>query len=123
MPVDGRLAEMKSAYHADVEAAEVRSLLTRRHVHAGYFRQVLVTGGDGRLSTQMADWNELRGDQEQYECPSEWSSCHVMRSEKGVHSRQFGAQVRLTPWFGCKHCITIAAKPHPKSACQMKSDC
>ena len=28
--------------------------------------------------------------------------------------------VRLTPQFRCKHTITIAAKPHPKSACQLQ---
>src|SRR6266576_1760956 len=26
--------------------------------------------------------------------------------------------VQLTPKFSCKHATTIAAKPHPKSACQ-----
>ena len=26
----------------------------------------------------------------------------------------------LTPWFRCKHTITIAAKPHQKSACQLQ---
>jgi hypothetical protein len=26
----------------------------------------------------------------------------------------------LTPKFSCKHTITIAAKPHPKSACQLQ---
>jgi hypothetical protein len=41
---------MKSGYHADVEAAELRSLLARRHIHAGNFRQVLVTSGAGHLS-------------------------------------------------------------------------
>jgi len=88
---------MKSGYHADVEAAELRSLLARRHVHAGHFRQVLVTGGAGELSPQVADWHELKGDQEQYEYPSEWSSAHVRLSEKDAHSRQFGTQVGLTP--------------------------
>jgi hypothetical protein len=27
---------------------------------------------------------------------------------------------RLTPEFSCKHSITVAAKPHPKSACQLQ---
>jgi hypothetical protein len=26
----------------------------------------------------------------------------------------------LTPWFSCKHTTTIAAKPHPKSACLLQ---
>jgi len=26
----------------------------------------------------------------------------------------------ITPYFSCKHTITIAAKPHPKSACQLQ---
>ena len=50
MPVDGCLTEMKSGYRADVEAAKLRSLLARRHVDAGHFGQVLVSGGAGRLS-------------------------------------------------------------------------
>ena len=29
-------------------------------------------------------------------------------------------KVRLTPKFSCKHTITFAAKPHPKSACQLQ---
>src|SRR5882672_3286582 len=65
MPVDRSLTEMKSGYRADVEAAQLRSLLARRHVHAGYFRQVLVTSGAGHLSPQVADWHELKGEQEQ----------------------------------------------------------
>src|SRR2546423_15615094 len=28
--------------------------------------------------------------------------------------------VRLTPSFSCEHANTIAAKPHPKSACQLQ---
>jgi hypothetical protein len=86
---------MKSGYHADVEAAELRSLLAR-HVHAGHFRQVVVTGGAGHLSPQVADWQEFKGDQEQCEYASEWSSGHVRPSEKDAHSRQL-IQVRLTP--------------------------
>ena len=54
MPVDGCLAEMKSAHRGDVEAAELRSLLTCRHVHTGYFGQVIVAGGGGHLSAPMA---------------------------------------------------------------------
>ena len=26
----------------------------------------------------------------------------------------------LNIWFSCKHATTIAAKPHPKSACQLQ---
>jgi hypothetical protein len=26
----------------------------------------------------------------------------------------------LTPYFSCEHVTTIAAKPHPKSACQLQ---
>lgn len=55
---------MKSGCHADVEAAELRSLLTRRHVHAGHLRQVVMTGGAGHPCPQAADWPELKGDQE-----------------------------------------------------------
>jgi hypothetical protein len=58
---------MKSGYHADVEAAKLRSLLARRHIHARHFGQVLVSGGAGRLSPQVADWHHLKGDEEQYE--------------------------------------------------------
>jgi hypothetical protein len=54
---------MKSGYHADVEAAKLRSLLARRHVHAGHFGQVLVSGGAGRLSPHVADWHDLKSDQ------------------------------------------------------------
>src|SRR5882672_9525592 len=82
MPVDGCLTEMKSGYHADVEAAKLRSFLARRHVHAGHFGQVLVSGGAGHLSPQVADWHDLTGDQEQYEYPDEWSSGHVRSSKK-----------------------------------------
>jgi len=71
MPVDGCLTEMKSGYHADVEAAKLRSLLARRHIHAGHFGQVLVSGGAGHLSAQMPDWRDLKGDQKQYEDPDE----------------------------------------------------
>jgi hypothetical protein len=86
---------MKSGYRADVEAAKLRPLLARRHVHAGHFGQVLVSGGAGHLSPRVADWHDLKGDQEQYEYPDEWSSGHVRSSEKDAHWRQFGAQVRL----------------------------
>jgi hypothetical protein len=95
MPVDGCLTEMKSGYRADVEAAKLRPLLARRHVHAGHFGQVLVSGGAGHLSPRVADWHDLKGDQEQYEYPDEWSSGHVRSSEKDAHWRQLGAQVRL----------------------------
>jgi hypothetical protein len=26
----------------------------------------------------------------------------------------------LTPWFSCKHASTVAAQPHPKSACLLQ---
>jgi len=74
MPVDGCLTEMKSAYRADVEAAKLRSLLARRYVHTGHFGQVLVSGSAGHLGPLLADWRDLKGDQEQYEDPDEWSS-------------------------------------------------
>jgi hypothetical protein len=53
---------MKSRYRADVEATELRSLLVRRHVHAGHFAQVLVSSGAGRLSPQITDWHDLKGE-------------------------------------------------------------
>jgi hypothetical protein len=87
MPVDGCLIEVKSGYRADVEAAKLRSLLARRHIHAGHFGQVLVSGGAGQLSPQVADWHDLKGDQEQYEYADEWSSSHVRSSEKDAHWR------------------------------------
>jgi hypothetical protein len=62
---------MKSGYRADVEAAKLRPLLARRHVHAGDFGQVLVSGGVGHLSPQVADWQDLKADEEQYEHPDE----------------------------------------------------
>src|SRR5258705_4081899 len=31
-----------------------------------------------------------------------------------------GSSACLTPKFSCKHATTIAAKPHPKSACQLQ---
>jgi hypothetical protein len=58
---------MKSGDRADVEAAKLRSLLARRHVHAGHFGQVLVSGGAGHLSPQVAGWHDLKGDKEEYE--------------------------------------------------------
>ncbi len=84
MPVDGWLAEMKSRYRADVEAAKLRSLLARRHVHAGHFGQMFVSGRGGQLSMQVAAWHHLKGDEEQYECPDECFSGHVRSSEKDV---------------------------------------
>jgi hypothetical protein len=62
---------MKSGYRADVEAAKLRSLLARRYVHAGHFGQVVVSGGAGHLSPQVADWHDLKGDEERYEYPDE----------------------------------------------------
>ena len=77
MPVDGCLTEMKSGYHADVEAAKLRPLLARRQIHTGHFGQVVVSGGAGHLSPQVADWHDLKGDQEQCEAAGEWSSGQV----------------------------------------------
>jgi hypothetical protein len=73
---------MKSGDCADVEAAELRSLLAQRHVHAGHFGQVLVFGGAGHLSPQVADWHDLKGDEDRYEHPDEWRSGHVRSSGK-----------------------------------------
>jgi hypothetical protein len=75
---------MKSGYRADVEAAKLRSLLARRHVHAGHFGQVFVAGSARLLSLQVADWHDSKGDQEQYECRDEWSSSHVRSFKKGA---------------------------------------
>ena len=69
MPVDGCFTEMKSGYRADVEATKLRSLLARRHVHAGHFGQVVVSGGAGHLSPQVADWHDLKGDEEEVQVP------------------------------------------------------
>ena len=55
MPVDGGLTEMQSGDRSDVEAAELRSLRTRRHINAGHLGQVLVSAGVGCLSPQRAD--------------------------------------------------------------------
>jgi hypothetical protein len=65
MPIDGCLTELKSGYRSDVEAAELRSLSARRHIYAGHFGQVLVSGGVGYLSPQRADGDDLEGDQQQ----------------------------------------------------------
>jgi hypothetical protein len=43
---------MKSGYGPHVEAAKFRSLLARRHVHAGHFGEVLVYGGAGQPKQQ-----------------------------------------------------------------------
>jgi hypothetical protein len=75
---------MKAGDHPDVEAAELRSLLARRHVHAGHFGQVIVAGGAGPLSPHGADGHDLKGAQEQYESPDEWSSDHVRSSENDL---------------------------------------
>ena len=37
-----------------------------------------------------------------------------------VYSLAYADHVHLTPKFSCKHTTTIAAKPHPKSACQLQ---
>jgi hypothetical protein len=57
---------------------------------------VLVSGGAGHLSPQVADWHDLKGDQEQYEYPDEWSADHIRSSEKDARWRKFGTQFRLT---------------------------
>jgi hypothetical protein len=46
---------MKAGYRADVEAAELRALLARRNIYAGHLGQVLVSGGAGHLSPDVAD--------------------------------------------------------------------
>jgi hypothetical protein len=76
MPVDGWLTEMQSGYRGDVEAAKLRSLLARRHVNASDLGQVVVSGGAGRLCSQVADGHDLKGTQEQYEYADGWSSDH-----------------------------------------------
>ena len=68
---------MKSGDRGDVEAAKLRSLLTSLHVHTCHFGQVIVSGGGGHLSPQVADWRDVKGDQVQYEDPDEWSSGQV----------------------------------------------
>jgi hypothetical protein len=60
---------MKSGDCTDVEAAELRSLLAQRHVHAGHFGQVLVFGGAGHLSPQVANWHDLKGDEDRTSIP------------------------------------------------------
>jgi hypothetical protein len=67
MPVDGCLAEVKSTDRPDVEAAKLRSLLTRRHIHTGHFGQVIVSGSRGHLSPRLVNWRDLKGDQVQCE--------------------------------------------------------
>jgi hypothetical protein len=76
------LTELKSGDHADIEAAKLRSLLARGHIHTGHFGQVIVSGGAWHLSPQVADWRDLKGDQKQYEDPDESSCCHVRPSRK-----------------------------------------
>jgi hypothetical protein len=93
---------MKSGDCADVEAAELRSLLAQRYVHAGHFGQVLVFGGAGHLSPQVADWHDLKGDEDRYEHPDEWSSGHVRSLRKDAHWRKIGVrggQITV-PYFG-----------------------
>ncbi len=38
-----------------------------------------------------------------------------MRSQRPIIHWRY-----LTPWFSCKHAITLAPKPHPKSACVLQ---
>ena len=68
---------MKSGHRGDVEAAKLRSLLTRRYVHTGHFGQVIVSGGGGHLSPHVADWRDVKDNQVQNEDPDEWSSGQV----------------------------------------------
>jgi hypothetical protein len=67
VPVDGRLTEMKPGYRTHVEAAKLRALLTRRHVHTGHLGHVIVSGSAGHLSPEVAGWQDMKGDQEQDE--------------------------------------------------------
>ena len=73
MPVDRCLIEMKAGDRADVEAAKLRPLLARRHVHTGHFSQVPMSGGGGDLglSPQGSDRRDLTGDHGQSEHPDE----------------------------------------------------
>ena len=86
MPVDGCSTEMKCRHRADVEAAKLRSLFPWRHVDACHFGQVLVAGRGGLLSTQVANWYDLMGDEAQYERPDEWRSGHVRSPGEEVRS-------------------------------------
>jgi hypothetical protein len=65
---------MKSGHCANVEAAKLRPLFACRHVHAGDFRQVLVSGDAGLFCPYVAD---LKCDQQRHEYADEWSSGHV----------------------------------------------
>jgi hypothetical protein len=42
------------------------------------------------------------------------------QGETGGFRVEDACGIRLTPKFSCKHATTIAAKPHPKSACQLQ---
>jgi hypothetical protein len=71
---------MKPRDRTDVEAAKLRSLLARRHVHTGHFGQVLVSGSARHLSPKVADRRDLKGDQKYYEKKEdadEWNSGHA----------------------------------------------
>jgi hypothetical protein len=62
---------MKSGHCADVEAAKLRSLFAGRHVHAGDFGQVIVSGGARLFSPCAAGWRDLQRDQQRYEYADE----------------------------------------------------
>jgi hypothetical protein len=47
-------------------------------------------------------------------------SSHAIQDEACVVGKCSKPRRYLTPWFSCKHSITIAAKPHPKSACHLQ---
>lgn len=52
----------------------------------------------------------------------EFSFNHFCESAEICTSHVIGMRVCncLTPQFSCKHSITLAAKPHPKSGCQLQ---
>jgi hypothetical protein len=76
---------MKSGGDTDVEAAKLRSLFARRHVDAGHFGHVVVSGGAGRLCLHPADGHDLKPGHEQYEQHNESSPAHVQSSENDAH--------------------------------------
>jgi len=77
---------MKSGHHADVEAAKLGSLLSRRHVHASHFGQVSMFGGGARLRSRTFDWRDLHSDDEQCDRADERNFDHVRPSQKNAHA-------------------------------------
>ena len=61
---------MKSGYYTDIEAAKLGSLLAQRHIHAGYFGQMLVSRSAGHLSPYLAAWHNLKCGESWYDYPS-----------------------------------------------------